>query len=69
MFELFFIITLPNEAIMEQWPNVYTSKDYCISQGWEKAAELKDDIITRYPDLQDFGVECVASEKTFASND
>ena len=69
MFELFFIIILPDGAIMEQWPNVYTSKEYCVSQGWEKASELKSEIIARYPELQNFGIECVASEKTFASND
>ena len=58
MFELFFIITLQDLTIREQWPNGYTSEVHCMEDGWLKADEHKETIVERYPDLQRFDIEC-----------
>ena len=65
MFELVFVITLPNATVREYWPTQYESAESCMEAGWIKADILKEQIVLKYPNIKGFDLECKKKSKTW----
>ncbi len=59
MFELFFVIDLPNKVIREYFPDEYLTKQECEENGAEYARALMEQVIEKYPALEGFEIDCV----------
>lgn len=60
MFELYFVITMmQGNIIQEHFEDMaFSTVKICQDEGWHKATKYFDEIVTRYPEMTNFQIDC-----------